>query len=168
MGVMRISIIVAVAENGVIGRGGTLPWRLSADLARFKQLTMGHTVIMGRRTWESIGRPLPGRRMVVVSRQPDYLVDNRDVEVAGSLDQALKIAEDARDGEAFVIGGAKVFREALPRADRLYYTRIRGAVAGDTFFPEVDWNDWRLVESSEQGADSKNDYPVAFETHERL
>jgi dihydrofolate reductase len=167
MGVMRISIIVAVAENGVIGRGGTLPWRLSADLARFKQFTMGHTVIMGRRTWESIGRPLPGRRMVVVSRQPDYHVDNRDVEVAGSLDQALKIAEDARDGEAFVIGGAEVFREALPHAGRLYRTLVRAEVAGDTYFPDIDWNNWRLLESIEHDSDSKNEFPFLFETYER-
>ena len=93
---MRISIIVAVAENGVIGRGGELPWHLSDDLRRFKQLTMGHTIIMGRRTWESIGRPLPGRRMIVVSRQPDYRIDAEGVEVAASLDDALRIARSGR------------------------------------------------------------------------
>ena len=106
---MRISIIVAVAENGVIGREGNLPWRLPADLGRFKRLTMGHTVIMGRRTWESIGRPLPGRRMIVVSRQPDYRVDDSDVKTVGNLDQALRLAVAAGDDEAFVIGGAESF-----------------------------------------------------------
>jgi dihydrofolate reductase len=164
---MRISIIVAVAENGVIGRDGKLPWRLPADLARFKRLTMGHTVIMGRRTWESIGRPLPGRRMVVVSRQPDYRTDVGDVEIVGSLDQALSRGELAGDNEAFVIGGAELFREALPRADRLYRTHVRAAVAGDTYFPEVNWSEWRLVESSDHDSDVKNEYPFVFEAYER-
>ena len=164
---MRISIIVAVAENGVIGRGGELPWRLPADLGRFKRLTMGHTVIMGRRTWESIGRPLPGRRMIVVSRQPDYRVGDSNIKIAGSLHQALQLAEASRDDEAFVIGGAELFREALPLADRLYYTRVRAAIAGDTHFPEVNWDEWQLVESSDHGSDGKNEYPFTFETHER-
>jgi dihydrofolate reductase len=164
---MRISIIVAVAENGVIGRGGTLPWRLSADLARFKRLTMGHTVIMGRRTWESIGRSLRGRRMIVVSRQPGYLIEDRDVAIAGSLEQALRIAQEAGDDEAFVIGGAELFREALSRAARIYRTLVRAAVAGDTYFPEVDWNDWQLLESIEHDSDSKNEFPFVFETYER-
>ena len=164
---MRISIIVAVAENGVIGREGKLPWHLPADLGRFKRLTMGHTVIMGRRTWESIGRPLPGRRMVVVSRQPDYHIDDGNVATVGSLDQALNLAQAAGDDEVFVIGGAELFREALPLADRLYCTRVRAVIAGDTHFPEVNWDEWQLVESSDHGSDGKNDYPFAFETHER-
>jgi dihydrofolate reductase len=164
---MRISIIVAVAENGVIGREGKLPWHLPADLGRFKRLTMGHTIIMGRRTWESIGRPLPGRRMVVVSRQPDYHIDEGSVVTAASLDEALKSAELAGDKEAFIIGGAELFREALPLADRLYCTRVHAAVVGDTLFPEVCWDEWQLVESSDHGSDGKNEYPFAFETHER-
>src|SRR4051812_28540737 len=106
---MRISIIVAVAENGVIGRGGTLPWRLSADLQRFKRLTMGHTIIMGRRTWESIGRPLPGRRTVVVTRQLNYRLEDSAVTVASNLEQALKIAENTADDEAFIVGGAELY-----------------------------------------------------------
>src|SRR6185369_1208711 len=115
---MRISIIAAIAENGVIGRGGTLPWRLSDDLRRFKQLTMGHTIVMGRRTWESIGRALPGRRTVVVSRSPDFRTRVDGVETAISLDQALGIAETAGDNEAFIIGGAELYRESLGRANR--------------------------------------------------
>jgi dihydrofolate reductase len=164
---MRISIIVAVAENGVIGRGGKLPWHLPADLGRFKRLTMGHTVIMGRRTWESIGRPLPGRRMVVVSRQPEYHIDEGNVATVDSLDQALNLAEAADEDEAFVIGGAELFREALPRADRLYRTRVRAVIAGDTHFPEVNWDEWRRVESSDHNFDGKNEYSFTFETHER-
>src|SRR5438128_8661840 len=114
---MRISIIVAVAENGVIGRGGMLPWRLSDDLRRFKQLTMGHTIVMGRKTWESIGRALPGRRNVVVSRQAGYAAAG--TEVVGSLDDAIALAEAAGETELFVIGGAEIYRLAMPRAERL-------------------------------------------------
>ncbi len=164
---MRVSIIAAVAENGVIGRGGQLPWRLSADLQRFKRLTMGHTVIMGRRTWESIGRALPGRRMIVVTRQPDYHIDPPEVATASSLDDALQVAQTARDSEAFIVGGAELYREALPRVDRLYFTRIRARVEGDTYFPEVAWKNWRLTESISHDADDKNEHPFDFETYER-
>src|SRR6188768_677603 len=121
---MRISIIVAVAENGMIGRQGQLPWRLSDDLRRFKQLTMGHTIIMGRRTWESIGRALPGRRTVVVSRRPEFQIDVKDVSTASSLSDAVKIAGAFDDSEAFIVGGAELYRESLGRADRLYLTRV--------------------------------------------
>jgi len=165
---MRISLIVAVAENGVIGRGGELPWRLSSDLQRFKRLTMGHTIVMGRRTWESIGRPLPGRRTVVVTRQSDYRIGSPDVTVVSSLDAALEVAQCAGDTEAFVIGGAELFREALPQADRLYYTRVLANVDGDTWFPDVDWNAWRKIESELTHANKKNDYPTTFEIQERV
>ncbi len=164
---MRISIIAAVAENGVIGRDGQLPWHLPADLQRFKRLTMGHTIIMGRRTWESIGRALPGRRTVVVTRQPNYRIDDAGVAVAVSLDEALTIAEAGDDTEAFIVGGAELYREALARADRLYLTRVGAMVDGDTRFPDVPWNAWRLIESDIHIADEKNGYPFTFETHER-
>jgi dihydrofolate reductase len=164
---MRISIIAAVAENGVIGRGGQLPWHLSADLQRFKHLTMGHTIIMGRRTWESIGRALPGRRTVIVTRQPNYRIDDAGVAVAAKLDEALQIAEAAGDSEAFIVGGAELYREALPRADRLYFTRVRANVEGDILFPEIPWHAWRLIESENHIADEKNGYPFTFEIHER-
>src|SRR5438477_9882887 len=119
---MRISIIVAVGENGVIGRGGQLPWRLSADLQQFKRLTMGHTIVMGRRTWESIGRPLPGRKTVVVTRQTAYLVDQPSVEVVPGVPVATARAASAGDDEIFVIGGAELYREAVVAADRMYIT----------------------------------------------
>src|ERR1700742_580843 len=127
---MRISIIVAVAENGVIGRDGQLPWRLSADLQRFKRLTMGHTMIMGRRTWESIGRPLPGRRTIVVTRQTNYSVAE-GVQTAASLDDALAIAETTGEREVFVVGGAELYNEALPQAGRLFFTEVAADVEGD-------------------------------------
>jgi dihydrofolate reductase len=164
---MRVSIIAAVAENGVIGRGGTLPWHLSSDLQRFKRLTMGHTIVMGRRTWESIGRPLTGRWMVVVSRKSAYHVDPEGVEIVHSLNEALNIADARADSEAFIIGGGELYREALPTAHRLYMTRVLADVAGDTFFPPVDWSELRLVESESHGADARNEHPFALETYER-
>lgn len=165
---MGISIIAAVAENGVIGRGGKLPWHLADDLRRFKRLTMGHAIVMGRRTWESIGRPLPGRRMIVVSRQADYRSNVDGVDVAPSLDEALQRADVAGDEEAFVIGGAALYREALTRAEHLYLTSVLADVAGDTHFPEIDWNDWCLVESEEHQADTNNDHPYSFEVYQRF
>jgi dihydrofolate reductase len=165
---MRISIIVAVAQNGVIGRRGALPWRMSDDLRRFKRLTTGHTVVMGRRTWESIGRPLPGRRMIVISRNSNYRIDVDGTAVAPSLDGALRLAKENGEDEAFVIGGAELFREALPLADRLYFTEVRAHVDGDTYLPPVDWSQWRLVESLERSADEKNEYCQTFKVFERV
>jgi dihydrofolate reductase len=164
---MRISIIVAVAENGIIGRGGALPWRLSDDLRKFKQLTMGHTIIMGRRTWESIGRALPGRRTVVVSRNADFRTNVDGIETTTSLDKALEIAEAAGDEEAFIVGGAGLYRESLGRANRLYLTRVCASVEGDTSFPDVEWNNWQLVESEDHDANEKNEYAYRFETYDR-
>jgi dihydrofolate reductase len=168
---MRISIIAAVATNGVIGRQGRLPWRLSGDLKRFKRLTMGHTIIMGRRTWESIGRPLPGRSTVVVTRQSDYMVDADGVNIAASLDDALHIAEAANEKEAFVVGGAELYREALLRAHRLYFTEVAADVEGDTYFPvnfdTFDWDSWEEIETEAHGADSQNDFAFVFVTLER-
>jgi len=164
---MRISIIVAVAENGVIGRRGQLPWRLSDDLRRFKQLTMGHTIIMGRRTWESIGQALPGQRIVVVTRQTGYRTANAEVQIATSLNDALNVADAAGVDEAFIVGGAELYRESLSRANRLYLTRVRAAVEGDTSFPDVAWNNWQLVESEDHDANEKNEHPYRFETYDR-
>jgi dihydrofolate reductase len=165
--VMRLSIIAAVAENGVIGRGGKLPWHLSDDLRRFKQLTMGHTIVMGRRTWESIGRPLPGRRTIVVSRQVDYRVVAENVVLAASLDDALQFAQGAGDADVFIVGGAELYRDALPRADRLCLTRVHADVPGDTYFPQFDLREWQLTASEHHEADANNDYAFRFEVYER-
>jgi len=162
---MRISLIAAMAENGVIGRGGQLPWRLKADLARFKQLTMGHTLIMGRKTWESIGRPLPGRRMIVVTRQPGYAAEG--VEASHRLEAALEAARIAGEEEAFVIGGAEIYRQALPIVDRLYMTLVLAEVEGDTKFPGVDWDLWARIESESHDADAENEHAMLFYTFER-
>jgi dihydrofolate reductase len=161
---MRISLIAAVSSNGVIGRGGKLPWHLSADLRRFKQLTMGHPIIMGRKTYESIGRPLPGRTTIVVSRQPDF--HPTGVYVARSLPNALQQASSS--DEAFVVGGAQIYAAALPTADRLYLTEVEADVDGDTFFPALDQTAWQLVEQSDHPADDRNSFACRFLVYDRV
>jgi dihydrofolate reductase len=131
---MRISLIVAVAENRVIGRGGTIPWKVPGEQKQFRRITLGHTLIMGRKTHEDIGRPLPSRLNIVISRRPGY----RPVGClkADSLENALSLCPNG-ETEAFIIGGGELFREALPIADRIYLTVVDLSVAGDTFFPEI-------------------------------
>ena len=157
---MTVSLIVAIAENGVIGRKGGLPWRLSTDLRRFKALTMDHHIVMGRKTYESIGRLLPGRSTVIVTRQQEYEVEG--AVVVRSLEEAFALAPDT-----FVIGGGQVYEQALPRVDKLYVTRVHVDVDGDTLFPEVEWEEWKLVEQESHPADGKNDHPFTFETWDR-
>ena len=158
-----ISLIVAMSEDRVIGRDGTMPWRLSADLRRFKQITMGHHMLMGRKTFDSIGRALPGRTTVVISRSATY--DDPNIRVARSLDEAIEIA--ANDSEVFVVGGAQIYNLALPQVDRIYLTRVHATIEGDTFFPKVDWDAWKLFESEKHEADEKNDFDVSFLTYDR-
>ena len=157
---MAVSIIVAMAENCVIGRANGLPWKLSSDLKRFKSLTMGHHIVMGRKTYESIGRLLPGRTTVIVSRQEGYTVEG--AVVVSSLEEAIALSDDL-----FVIGGGQIYEQALPLADRIYLTRVQVEVEGDTYFPEVDWAGWRRVEEESLLAGEKNDHPYVFETWER-
>jgi dihydrofolate reductase len=163
---MWVSLIVAVSENGVIGRDGGLPWRLSQDLRRFKQLTMGHHLVIGRRTWEEVGTPLPGRTMVVVTR--DHRFAAQGVLVAHSLDEALELARD--DDEPFIGGGAEIYRMALERSlvDRLYITRVHADIEGDTVFPEIDLEAWRLISREDHEADDKNQYPFSFLVYNRV
>lgn len=161
---MRLSLIVAMSDNRVIGHRGELPWRLSADLRRFKALTMGHHLIMGRRTFESIGRLLPGRRSVVVTRQTGY--NALGAAVAHDLDAALKLAEG--DEEVFVIGGAEIYRLALPNVERLYVTRVQTEVTGDAFFPEFDETQWRLSQCDGHLADEKNEFDYSFCIYDRI
>lgn len=164
---MHLSLIVAVAENGVIGRDGDLPWRLSADLQRFKRLTMGHAILMGRKTWESIGRPLPGRTSIVITGQEGYKTGYGEVLVAASIPQAVEMAEQCGQDEAFVIGGAQIYASTLAHADRLLLTRVSVEVEGDVLFPEVDWSQWELVEEEKQAADEKNDFAFSFQFYQR-
>jgi dihydrofolate reductase len=160
---MRISMIVAVAENGTIGRDGQLPWRLSADLKRFKQLTWGRPLIMGRNTFDSIGRPLPGRRSIVLTHRP--LPEHADLLAAASLSHAFELADDA--DEVFVIGGRSVFIAALPLAERLYWTRVHAQVQGDVRFPAIDWTVWQLEEQISVPADSRNEFASTFQIWRR-
>ena len=137
---LTVTLVAAVAANGVIGDQGGMPWHLPEDLARFKSLTMGHTMIMGRRTFDSIGRALPGRSTVVVTRQPCWSAEG--VIVARSVPEALEAAED---DEVFVVGGAEVYRQTLEVADVLEITEIDQSPPGDTVFPELDWSEWQEV-----------------------
>jgi dihydrofolate reductase len=166
---MLVSLIAAVAENGVIGRNGELPWRLSADLKRFKALTMGHPIIMGRHTWDSIGRTLPGRTSIVVTRQTHWTPPLADVKVVHDIEGALKAAAAAPGGdrEAFIIGGGELYSAALPHANRLYLTSVLSAVEGDATFPPYNANEWRLLTSENHAADAKNDFAHVFEVYER-
>lgn len=142
---MTVTLVAAVARNGVIGRDGDIPWRLPGEQQRFKEVTLGHVLVMGRRTYDSIGRPLPGRTTVVVTRQPGWRpADGADVLVASTVDDALARAAEL-DDEVYVAGGSQVYAEALARADRLLLTLVDAAPEGDTVFPPVDWKQWAEV-----------------------
>ena len=147
---MTVSIIVAAATNNVIGVNGELPWHLSADLKRFKAITMGKPIVMGRLTHESIGKALPGRLNIVISRQPGYRAAG--CEVVDSPDAALAVANDAE--EIMVIGGGRIYAEMLPLADRIYLTRVHANPDGDAFFPDLDPAEWRITEREDFAADS--------------
>lgn len=154
----RIVIVAAVARNGVIGLDGDLPWRISEDMAHFKDLTMGNALVMGRSTFESIGRPLPGRTNIVLTRRRDW--SHEGVETAPTLDDALAIASSLGQ-DVYVAGGAEVYRAALDKADRLELTEVDAEPEGDTWFPPVDWSLWREVARvPHQG--------FTFTTHDRL
>jgi dihydrofolate reductase len=158
-----ISIIVALAENGVIGSDNRLPWHLPDDLKRFKALSLGKPIVMGRRTFESIGRPLPGRTNIVVSRQPGRVIEGKVV--ARSRDAARAAAGAAP--EVVIIGGAEIFRQALPRTDVIHLTRVHARVAGDVVFPELDPGKWRETAVEHHAADERHQYAFSFVTLER-
>ncbi|MBM4238043.1 MAG: dihydrofolate reductase [Gammaproteobacteria bacterium] len=161
----RLVLVVAVAANGVIGREGGLPWRLSADLRRFKHITLGKPVVMGRKTWESIGKPLPGRHNIVVTRRRDFHVEDAAVTVVHDLDGALAAAGDVE--EVMIIGGAEIYALSLPRAKIVELTRVHADIAGDTRLPEFSAADWQEIARSEHPADERNDYPMSFITLQR-
>ena len=162
---MKVSIIAAVADNGVIGLRGDLPWRLSSDLKRLKALTMGHHMVLGRKTYDTLPGALPGRRIIVVTRNRDFAAP--DVLSTGSVESALLLAQN--DDEVFIAGGAEIYAMSMHRADVMYLTRVHAEPEGDTFFPEFDdVNEWRLVDSEHFEADEKNQYPYSFLTYERV
>lgn len=158
MSTQTLSALVAVAKNGTIGLANQLPWKLRSDLQRFKRLTMGNTLIMGRKTFESIGKPLPGRQTIVLSRQQGRRIEG--VQLAASLDEALKMMNAGCIG--FVVGGAEIYRLAMPRIQSLYLTKVLANIAGDAFF--CSWNEdaFECVERSFQPADDYNDWPTEF------
>jgi dihydrofolate reductase len=159
-----VALIVALDEAGTIGRDDGLPWHLPDDLRRFKALTMGHVLLMGRKTCVSIGRALPGRRSLALSRDPRWQAPE-GVEVVPDLETALARAAGAH--RLFVIGGAEVFRAALPAADELLVTRVHATVAGDVRFPVVDWGAWRLVEDEFHPADDRHPHAFSFQRYVR-
>ncbi|WP_072242727.1 dihydrofolate reductase [Anoxybacillus suryakundensis] len=159
-----ISIIVAMDRNGVIGYNNTLPWHLPADLAYFKHVTMGHPIVMGRKTFASIGRPLPGRINIILTRDKTFLV-NSNVQVIHSMDNIRQIEQQY--GHVFIIGGAQVFEQAMSLADRLYVTHIDATFTGDTFFPPIDEKQWTLRTAQPGVQDEKNRYPHTFCIYER-
>ena len=161
---MKISLVAAVAENGVIGAGGRLAWRISDDLKWFKKVTMGKPLVMGRKTFDSIGKPLPGRDNIVVTGNPDFAVDG--VLRAGDIDGALALAEDcaAKRGaaEICVIGGGEIYAQILDHADRIYLTRVRAVVEGDAFFPTFDPAEWTEIRDSACEKSPKNQHSCEF------
>src|SRR5712664_1807844 len=152
---MRRSLVVAMARNRVIGRNNTLPWRLPEELAHFKRVTLGHPVVMGRKTYESIGKPLPGRLNIVVSRNRDFRAPG--CKVVASLEEAYRAAGDA--DEVSIIGGTSLFEAALPTADRIHLTEVEADVEGDTWFPEFDRSQWQEQEIDRHPADDRHPYP---------
>tara|TARA_R110001583_G_scaffold39735_2_gene127233 strand:- start:35058 stop:35543 length:486 start_codon:yes stop_codon:yes gene_type:complete len=155
---MPISIIVAASQNNVIGKDNQLIWRLSADLKRFKALTTGHHIIMGRKTFDSIGKPLPNRTSIIITRQADYKVEG--CIVVNSLEEAL--AKVPADQEAFIIGGGTIYKEAIDKADKLYLTLVHKKFDGDTFFPKVDGKVWQSEKREDYMPSEKNEYAYSF------
>ena len=160
---MKLSMIVAMDRKGVIGRANALPWRISSDLKHFKSVTMGKPIIMGRKTHESIGKVLPGRQNIIITRNPDYLAEG--CVVCRSLEEALR--QCAAEDEAVFIGGHDIFKAIIEQVDRIYLTQVHADVKGDTWFPVFDRTEWREIERQDFGADENDEYPYSFITLEK-
>jgi len=160
---MKLSLIVAMAENRIIGINKKMPWHLSADLKKFKKITMGHPIIMGRKTFESIGRPLPGRKNIIISRNADY--QQEGCEVFNNLDKAIQSCDT--EEEVFVIGGATLYESILDKSDRLYITEIKKSFEGDTWFPEINQQEWSEYEREDISDDSSVDFSYSFVSYKR-
>jgi dihydrofolate reductase len=168
---MRKAVIVAMSRNHVIGRNNALPWHLPGDLRYFKEVTMGKPLVMGRKTFDSIGRPLPGRLNVVVTRNPDWQAPagvTKDYSLPGALRRAEAQAElDGRD-EVMVIGGGQIFADSLPQIDRMYLTQVHADVDGDAWFPEVNWEEWEEIGREDFSASDNNPYDYSFIVYQRV
>ncbi len=166
---MSISIIVAVAENNVIGKDNALIWHLPADMKFFKEKTTGHCVITGRKNYESIPekfRPLPNRTNIIITRQKNYAAPGTIV--VGSIEEAIEKAKETDDDEIFIIGGAEIFKQTLHLADKIYYTKIYHSFEGDTFFPEINYMEWKEINKTAHLADEKNNYNYSFFEFEKF
>lgn len=162
---MIVSAIVATAKNRVIGKDNNIPWYLSADLKYFKRTTLNHHIIMGRKSFQSIGRPLPKRTNVVVTRDPFFVASN--CLIASSIEEALNLAYDNGETEAFIIGGGQIYKQSMPLWDKLYLTEVDLEIEGDVFFPEINKQEWQLISSELHQADEKNEYDYTFKVFER-
>ena len=163
---MTVSIIVAAAENNAIGKNNSLPWKLPNDMKFFKNTTWGMPVIMGRKTFESFSKALPGRMNVVVTTQQDWSAPG--AEVVNGLPAAFEKANEANTNEIFIAGGGEIYKQALPMADRIYLTRVKATIDGDVFFPELNASEWQLVQTDNHPADEKHNFNYAFEIWERI
>lgn len=163
---MKVSLIAAVSENGVIGHEGGMPWHLPDDFRFFKRKTTGHCLIMGRKTLDSIGGVLPGRTSIVMTRDASWQRDG--VLTAGDLDSALALARERGDDEAFIGGGEAIYRLALPHADRIYLTRVHAELEGDVRFPDFDTAEWKLVDEDAHEADDRHAHAFTIQTWERV
>lgn len=165
-----LSMIVATADNNIIGKDNDMPWHLPADLAYFKKVTLGKPIIMGRKTYESIGRALPGRRNIVISRDKSYIPQGKgseDVDVVTSVEQALALVDVTID-EVMVIGGGAIYKHCLPHADRLYVTHIKASIEGDTQFPHYADGSWEKISSETRPHDESNCYDLDFCVYQRV
>lgn len=163
---MILSAIVAISNNNVIGKDNELPWYLPADLKYFKKITINHPVIMGRKSYEAIGQPLPKRTNIVLTQDPFYLSSN--ILIAHSIEEALALAYDLESDEVFVIGGAMIFEICMPLLDRLYITEIHADFDGDTYFPDWNREEWNLISEEHHSSDKKNEFDYSFKIYERI
>ncbi len=163
---MKVSILLAIGKNNELGGNNALLWKLSDDMKLFKQLSMGHSIIMGRKTFESIGKPLPGRKNIVVTTS---FIDVEGIYTATDLNHAIEMARDSGDDEAFIIGGAQIFNYAVDLADKMYLSFVDGTFENaDVFLPEIDYSDWKLVESKQFEKNDRNEYNFEFRVFERI
>lgn len=162
---MKLSVIAAASENNVIGRNNDLPWSLPDDMKFFRKTTSGSPIIMGRKNYESIGRALPKRQNIVISRDPDLHIDGCDC--VTSLEDAVRLAESGSPDEAFVIGGGQIYAQSMDLADKLYITRIHAEIEGDVYFPEISPDEWKLVSEEFHDKDDDHEYAFTFQIFER-
>ncbi len=160
----KLTIIVAISENNAIGKNNQLLWHLPADLKHFKEITTGHTIIMGRKTYDSIGKPLPNRRSIVITRSTDLVIDG--VEVVNSLNEAIELCKP--DEQAFIIGGAEIYNQAMPYVTAIHLTKVHQQYEADAFFPEINPTVWKEINSVTYPVDEKNNVAYTFSTLERL